>query len=213
MEAQGFTVLPEEWWHFDHGDWRAYPILNLTFEELEADTITVGRPGLEAPRTYVEAEACPYECCVYREWTAHGPVPVYAAERDTTDVVFQLSDGESFQALTGNVHLDPTGQAVLREDVVEAYGRPDAWWRLAAGDTLAILSYQGEGFYSMWYRGVILSREICWGTGPDGSPGLCELLREPVPYWWVRARTASGEEGWIDMNGYANLIGNRDACG
>lgn len=34
MEAEGFTVYPYEWWHFDHRDWRHYPILNLTFEEL-----------------------------------------------------------------------------------------------------------------------------------------------------------------------------------
>jgi D-alanyl-D-alanine dipeptidase len=34
MERQGFTVYPEEWWHFDYRDWRLYPILNLRFEEL-----------------------------------------------------------------------------------------------------------------------------------------------------------------------------------
>ena len=31
MEAEGFTVYEAEWWHFDHRDWRAYPILNLPF--------------------------------------------------------------------------------------------------------------------------------------------------------------------------------------
>lgn len=35
MEAQGFTVYDVEWWHFDHGDWRDFPILNLTFDELD----------------------------------------------------------------------------------------------------------------------------------------------------------------------------------
>ncbi len=34
MEAVGFTVLDNEWWHFDYKDWQEYPILNLTFEEL-----------------------------------------------------------------------------------------------------------------------------------------------------------------------------------
>jgi zinc D-Ala-D-Ala dipeptidase len=32
MESAGFTVLPQEWWHFDYKDWREYPILNLPFE-------------------------------------------------------------------------------------------------------------------------------------------------------------------------------------
>jgi CubicO group peptidase (beta-lactamase class C family)/D-alanyl-D-alanine dipeptidase len=36
MEAQGFTVYAEEWWHFDYDGWREYPVLNLTFEELAA---------------------------------------------------------------------------------------------------------------------------------------------------------------------------------
>jgi len=35
MEAEGFTVNPEEWWHFDYKDWRLYPIMNVPFEELD----------------------------------------------------------------------------------------------------------------------------------------------------------------------------------
>ncbi|MGA7340690.1 MAG: serine hydrolase [Terracidiphilus sp.] len=35
MEAEGFNVYPYEWWHFDYRDWRSYPILNLTFEQLD----------------------------------------------------------------------------------------------------------------------------------------------------------------------------------
>jgi CubicO group peptidase (beta-lactamase class C family)/D-alanyl-D-alanine dipeptidase len=34
MEAEGFSVYDAEWWHFDYRDWREYPILNLTFEQL-----------------------------------------------------------------------------------------------------------------------------------------------------------------------------------
>jgi D-alanyl-D-alanine dipeptidase len=36
MEQNGFTVYAEEWWHFDYDGWREYPILNQTFEELQA---------------------------------------------------------------------------------------------------------------------------------------------------------------------------------
>ena len=35
MEAEGFTVNEDEWWHFDYKDWKLYPFLNLTFEQLE----------------------------------------------------------------------------------------------------------------------------------------------------------------------------------
>jgi len=36
MEAEGFTVYEAEGWHFDYKDWRKYPILKLTFEEIAA---------------------------------------------------------------------------------------------------------------------------------------------------------------------------------
>jgi CubicO group peptidase (beta-lactamase class C family)/D-alanyl-D-alanine dipeptidase len=36
MEAEGFSVYEAEWWHFDYKDWKSYPILNLTFEQLAA---------------------------------------------------------------------------------------------------------------------------------------------------------------------------------
>lgn len=34
MQAEGFSVYDEEWWHFDHADWARYGIGNRTFEEL-----------------------------------------------------------------------------------------------------------------------------------------------------------------------------------
>ena len=34
MEHEGFTVYPQEWWHFDYKDWKQYPILNVKFEDL-----------------------------------------------------------------------------------------------------------------------------------------------------------------------------------
>ena len=40
MENEGFLVYEFEWWHFDYGDWRKYPILNLTFEQLTSTLAT-----------------------------------------------------------------------------------------------------------------------------------------------------------------------------
>ena len=34
MEAEGFAVNPEEWWHFDYRDWRRYAIGNVAFDRL-----------------------------------------------------------------------------------------------------------------------------------------------------------------------------------
>jgi len=34
MEAEGFTVNPDEWWHFDYKDWRRYSIGNVAFDQI-----------------------------------------------------------------------------------------------------------------------------------------------------------------------------------
>jgi D-alanyl-D-alanine dipeptidase len=34
MEAEGFTVYPAEWWHFDYKDWRQYHIMDMPFEAI-----------------------------------------------------------------------------------------------------------------------------------------------------------------------------------
>ncbi|MDR7868492.1 MAG: M15 family metallopeptidase [Sporomusaceae bacterium] len=36
MESEGFGVYEDEWWHFDYKDWRKYPVMNITFAELDA---------------------------------------------------------------------------------------------------------------------------------------------------------------------------------
>jgi D-alanyl-D-alanine dipeptidase len=37
MEREGFSVEPNEWWHFNYRGWREYPILDVPFSE-------IGRP-------------------------------------------------------------------------------------------------------------------------------------------------------------------------
>ncbi len=34
LEAEGFRVNPDEWWHFDYKDWKRYRIGNVPFEKL-----------------------------------------------------------------------------------------------------------------------------------------------------------------------------------
>jgi len=35
LKAGGFSVNPDEWWHFDYKDWKEYRVLNVPFEKLE----------------------------------------------------------------------------------------------------------------------------------------------------------------------------------
>lgn len=38
MEAEGFAVNPEEWWHFDYKDWQQYAIGNIAFDKIPSLT-------------------------------------------------------------------------------------------------------------------------------------------------------------------------------
>jgi len=48
MEKEGFSVEPNEWWHFNYRDWREYPILDIPFDALaprpEGDASPIRRP-------------------------------------------------------------------------------------------------------------------------------------------------------------------------
>ena len=35
MEAEGFTVNPSEWWHFDYNGWQDYAIYDISFKDAE----------------------------------------------------------------------------------------------------------------------------------------------------------------------------------
>ncbi|MDE3046002.1 MAG: M15 family metallopeptidase [Verrucomicrobiota bacterium] len=35
MAREGFLLYPDEWWHFDDPEWERYPVLDLSFEELQ----------------------------------------------------------------------------------------------------------------------------------------------------------------------------------
>ena len=37
MEAEGFTVNPNEWWHFDYKDWQDYAIYDIPFSEIKTE--------------------------------------------------------------------------------------------------------------------------------------------------------------------------------
>jgi CubicO group peptidase (beta-lactamase class C family)/D-alanyl-D-alanine dipeptidase/sugar lactone lactonase YvrE len=48
MESEGFSINEVEWWHFDYRDWRSYPIMNVSFEEL-ADGTPTAPPRADEP--------------------------------------------------------------------------------------------------------------------------------------------------------------------
>ena len=45
MESHGFTVEPNEWWHFNYQDWREYPILDIPFTAIRSEVIRCHDPA------------------------------------------------------------------------------------------------------------------------------------------------------------------------
>lgn len=42
MEAEGFTVNANEWWHFDYKDWKSYDIYDIAFSEIRDTRLIEG---------------------------------------------------------------------------------------------------------------------------------------------------------------------------
>ncbi len=34
MQTYGFSIYPDEWWHFDYQNWEKFPLMDISFEEL-----------------------------------------------------------------------------------------------------------------------------------------------------------------------------------
>jgi hypothetical protein len=195
--------------------------------EVRADTAAADpaaglEAGLDAIRSRLPATAlvregaCPFECCTYREWTATSPIPLFAAERDRSQVVDTIPAGARFRALGGNVHVTGLELVILTDTLrtwtsaVDGSTSPPGERQFLPGDTLVVLDYVGEGFYNIWYDGEVRQVEWFWWERQDGS-SPARVVGEHETEWWVRAETEDGAVGWIPMDEIAGVRG-ADAC-
>src|SRR5690349_21613137 len=81
--------------------------------------------------------ACPFEGCTYRQWTAHEVVPVYDTCKERRHEIARLAVGEKVNAITGVVITYRPGVIRLDEDA------PDA--SLKRGDLIMTYSYHDAG--------------------------------------------------------------------
>lgn len=164
--------------------------------------------------------ACPFECCVYREWRAESDIPLRAGPDASAHVLEPMPAGTSFDADTGFVRIT-SPQIVLVTDTVPAYRRTpgDRYGGenapLLPGDTVLVLDYAGEGHFALARGAERFQAEQFWagadGWAPyDGIRG--ETLGEYASEWWVHARLPDGRQGWFRADADIR-IGNADACG
>jgi hypothetical protein len=149
------------------------------------------------PIPFVDKGACPFECCTYRQWTVDKATTVRTAMRDGSSIAFRLKRGERVRGITGVVVTSQPGEVrVLKPTKIGRFtARP--------GDTLYLLTYIGEGFHKIWYKGKITEEETF-------DQAIFRSIREPKAVWWVKVRNARGQIGWSHE---PDNFGNKDQCG
>jgi hypothetical protein len=135
---------------------------------------------------FMQLDVCPFECCQFGKWTAKSLLKVYKQEGDTSATAFTIKPGEEFTAIGGNVHVVKLGQLVLEKSF-------DIFIK---GDKVYILSYRGEGFYDLWYKGKVLDLDSdvldkVWANG--------KLVNSPEFAWWVLVKNKDGKQGWLKL--------------
>jgi hypothetical protein len=169
---------------------------------------------------FVDMGACPFEGCVYRDWTVKTRVVTYETwdSRAPVRQVFATNPGETVTAMTGVVLVTSVGRALIRRQMTAATllseqfptQRPSERVSVLPGTLVYLLTSHGEGFYTAWVNGVLVGFDITNLEQPN-TPGAgysgcvrtqtCdgEVLEYPRRTWWVRIRNAAGQIGWTSQ--------------
>lgn len=145
--------------------------------------------------------ACPFEGCVYREWTAQASVVVRTERRAGAPASYQVQPGEKVTALTGVVVILRAGRVQFRAARrLQASPEPI---HIEPGQTLYLLNYLGEGFTNAWFNGRLytdVDTAEFYNFACDVQPNRCAgTIIEPArTEWWVQVRNHLGRVGWTD---------------
>lgn len=148
---------------------------------------------------YKDVGACPFECCQYRQWTAKKDTIIYKEMRDGSPVAFKIKRREKVTGLTGVVITTKAGQV----KALKNFTTFEEKMPIRAGDILYTLTYRGEGFYLIWYKGKQFDDEVF-------DEAKLKILSQPVSVWWVKIKNRKGQTGWTRMS---ENFDNMDACG
>lgn len=160
------------------------------------------------PMPFVDHGACPFEGCVYGDWTAlrsvvavDDPSGTWMSDQPASTLkhLFSLRPGELVTATTGLVAVTAPGRAIAKAGRQFRLENPvfpklsGGLIDVAAGDTVYLLSYQGEGVHTAWVKGQLTS----FREGDDGS-----IVERAKSVWWIRLRNSRGQVGWATTEGY-----------
>lgn len=159
------------------------------------------------PKIYIDKGACPFECCIYRDWTVNQNTPLLD-QPNGKKIVGRVKKGEKIKALTGEVHTVPQTLEVVFD-----------YKQYKTGDVLYLLTYLGEGSNKVWFRGKVYDEDLFFihnaavkYTGCDHPSEKCwgRLKTEKNSTWWIQIEFNHGKKGWTKES---QNFGNMDACG
>lgn len=180
-----------------------------------ATTDSVGAPlrsdtgRLHLPRVrpnFCEGEACSFNFPL----VACTALTLRAADAINAPELGRVLPGDTVIVETGNLHIPTPGLVVMRRDAVityvtalEASGiESHDSVRLAAGDSLLLLEYHGEGSWAVGYEGRWMIVDEFWGgpasrgSGRDDDALPAISVSKPEVINWLRLRPRRGETGW-----------------
>lgn len=162
----------------------------------------------------VERDVCP-EYCVSGTQVAQANLAVLDRDSEYGRVVALVCPDEQFEIVGSIQHHRPPGIAVVRRRIVpyvETAGT-DSILVLVPGDTVAVLSNHGEGYWSILAHGKRVVVPSFWPTlnqyPMDRDSAAAELVRPPHTHIWYRVRLANGIEGWI-LGHYADFVSKEE---
>jgi hypothetical protein len=144
------------------------------------------------PSLYVSKGACPFECCVYRDWTANRDVPLF--DHPDGRPIGQVREHDVVSARTGEIRTHP-----LRFRIAQK-GPDKEKIPVPVGSIVYLLHPVGEGYWLVWFQGKTIEMDPTYeGPGPQYE-------------WWAKVKTRSGQLGWIEMKGTPPPFDNADSC-
>ena len=162
------------WWHENASS--GPPV----FHELIDSVLSIPEGGCKKPpEIYVDYNHCPGEGCVYGKWTTSGPITIFDQPNGTKNIG-ELSAGETFTAITGNIYLIPMKK--IASVPIEVYDSSGSFM-LESGRKYYILSDLGEGYSKVWVNGRIM-------IASDSDYNSSQK-------WWVKIVTKKKKKGWI----------------
>jgi hypothetical protein len=146
---------------------------------------------------YFDRGACPFECCTYRTWIARNNVSLRKEMRTASPLLFSIKKGERVNAITGVVITSKAGIVEVIQDT------KIGGLNIKSGSKLYTLTYLGEGFYKIWYKGKIYEESV------EGEKAF-KIVSQPKAVWWVKIKNKKGQIGWTNLS---DSFDDQDACG